>query len=197
MCWSIEVSFMTGLFTYVVSYYIYKRNIGYDRWISLLLLAVGTIQWLEVLIWYDMTSEMNSYITTYAIPLALTAQYLLALYGASLYTEVDKRLVVIYIAIGIAYILYTFASARHSTVKIADGLAWGDEANVLSGILFAILLALPFVLYMKDKILMILVLIAGAGTLAFSLSRHPYNWKSYWCLYGNILSIFILLRPII
>jgi len=194
MCWNSQVSLGTALFVYAISFYIYKRNTGYDRWFALVLLAVGTIQWLEFFLWKNLDDDANYYITTYAIPLVLTAEYLLALYGASLFTNVDKRLGAFYIIVAFISLIIAFITPR-ITQNLYAGLKWGVESSFIQGIGFCALLILPFILYMKDPLSKAMIITITIGTLAFAMYAYPHNWKSYWCLYGNILAFFALIRP--
>jgi hypothetical protein len=197
MCWNAEVSFMTGFFTYLISYYIFKRNIGYDRWFALVLFAVGTIQWIEGILWKNLDGDINYYLTTYAIPLVLVAEFLLSIYGATLYEKVNGKLIIFYVVIAIA--MFIMMSHKGQSTYVDDGsLKWGSDAsNFTEGLFFCLMLVLPFILHMKDDTYKYLIVITVVGLLVLARIYHPDTWGSNWCLFGNILSAAALLRPIL
>ena len=55
MCWNWEVSLITGLLSVTVGVYTYRRNKDgdFDRWIAILATAVGSMQFLEMIMWLD------------------------------------------------------------------------------------------------------------------------------------------------
>ena len=193
MCWNVEVSFMTGFVTYLICFYIYLRNHGYDRWLGLFMFVVGTMQWIEGLIWYNLDSPINYYLTVYAIAVALPLQFITSLYCASLYGKINKYLIPIYQLASVLCFAFE-VYYNHSSTVIDGELAWGDQTHTMLGTWFLVVLILPFV-YMKDRLLAFLTVAMTAGTFVISMNKYPYTWTSNWCLYGNGVSVLALLYP--
>ena len=197
MCWNAEVSFMTGFFTYLISFYIFKRNIGYDRWFALVLFAVGTIQWIEGILWKNLNGDINYYLTTYAIPLVLVAEILMSIYGATLYEHVDNKIIIVYVVTAIIMFIL-FSHNGHDTRVVDGSLQWGNSAPKFQyGIIFCFMLILPFILYMHDVQLKYIIVFSVTILLTVAWIYHPNTWTSNWCLFGNILSVVALLHPVV
>jgi len=196
MCWNFEVSISSGIIIYIIAFYIWFRNYNYDRWVSIVLLAIGAIQWIEAFLWKNLDSKYNFTITNYLIPLVLLMQLAGSLYGASLYTEINKPLAIFY---GFIIILFYLAwiNDKHIASVFKKSLSWGN-ISLLSGFIFISLLILPVILYMKKDFLLKLLTVSFA-VIFFIVSIVKYNqtWASHWCLYAVLFSFIALLRPLI
>jgi hypothetical protein len=52
MCWNLEVSVLTGIFSYSIATYLWLRNYQNDRWHSILIFVFSSIQWMDAIIWF-------------------------------------------------------------------------------------------------------------------------------------------------
>ncbi len=85
MCWNLEVSLLTGGFSWVVAGYLIKRNIRWDRTSALFLMAVSSMQFADAMLWWDgmefgpdgSCTKSNWITSVIAIPLILRAQLIL------------------------------------------------------------------------------------------------------------------------
>ncbi|KAG5184921.1 hypothetical protein JKP88DRAFT_313437 [Tribonema minus] len=82
MCWSLEVSVLTGAAAWVTAGYIMKRNVRWDRASALFLMAVSSMQFADAFLWWDGmakgadgTCSTTNWVTSVIfIPLILRAQ---------------------------------------------------------------------------------------------------------------------------
>jgi hypothetical protein len=187
---------MTGLFSYVIAWYIYQRNYQYDRWLSIAIFSFSTIQWLEAILWLKLDNyNINEFVTTYLIPFTLILEPVAVLYGATLFEKVDNKLIIFYIlflALGLSQIGH---DQSVTTIDSKHSLKWWENENIIYGIVFATLLILPIVLYMRDSKMKVIIIAIIILALIFAFIYHPDNWTSNWCLYGNALSICALIYP--
>ena len=192
MCWSYEVSLFTGLFSYVVAGLLYRRDKNYDKWLAMFIFVFSTIQWLEAILWKNTgINNINYYITKYAIPFVLSIEGITALYGASLYKPVPTELFVIYFVYTVL-IFYLCMNNFNYTKISTNNLQWTQQQNILIGAIYAVFLALPFVLYM-DGITKYIIVGGIIGTLLYSIILYQHAWHSNWCFFANIVNIVLLL----
>jgi hypothetical protein len=189
---------MTGLFSYVIAWYIWQRNLKYDRWLSLVIFTFSTIQWLEALLWYNLDNvQVNAFITSYLIPIVLALEPLAVLYGATFITNVDPILIILYIlVIGIQLSRIGWQQTV-TTVDCHNSLLWWKNPSIIYGVGFAFMLILPAFLYISDsKIKWIFISIVILALIMGYISDND-SWTSNWCLYANAFSIYALLYPYI
>lgn len=200
MCWNYEVSISTGIFSYATALIIYNRNYGYDRWLALFILSFSTIQFLEAIIWknIDKDNNINHYITKYAIPFVLASEGVVALYGASMYTEVSYEMFITYFIFALIIFIICMEGFNKTSLSVDGCLKWndGNYTNIFQGLLFLMFIAAPFWLYMNDDNLTKFIILTGmVTTLIYSVIMHKQSWQSNWCLFANATNGFLLLRP--
>ena len=197
MCWNFEASFITGLFSYITAYIIYNRDYKYDKWLAFFILSFSSIQFLEAIIWKNLDNDINHYVTKYFIPFILASEGVASLYGAGLFEDISDEMYIIYFILAVLIFYISMNSHERSTLTDNNNLRWTKENDNLSiGIMFALFITLPFMLYMKNDDITKYTIIGGTfATLIYSIILYKESWGSNWCFFGNILNIFILLRP--
>jgi len=201
MCWSLEVSVLTGIFSYSVAAYIWMRNIGNDRWHSILLFTFSSIQWTDAIIWYfdknrNLQSPIVHLVSHYITPLILSLEPLAALYGAYYVgNKIDNIDIMLYIAFFFINFKKMVTNAPNGNVVKKEGIIYSQyEDHYLVYWVFFGLLVYPFVKYTNfDSYYLIMSSVIGFVLLLAQQNKIAIG--SHWCLYANILSIFLLFYP--
>ena len=203
MCWSLEVSVFTGLASYCVAFYIWLRNIGNDRWNSMLLFVVASIQWMDAIIWYaDKIKKLDASFVRitlhYLIPLILSLEPVASLYGASyMGNQIDTYDIVIYSCMFLFLLVTLSGGASVTNVIQSNGIKYNQTTyNDFFYWLFCFLLIYPLIKYTNfDKFYL---LVSAVICLALYLAKNKTNaLGSNWCLYGNAISVLFLFYPYI
>lgn len=191
MCKSFEVSVLTGIYSYAIAYYLYHRNLKYDRAISIVLFTFSTIQWLEAILWYDLSNlTINRFVTT-LIPIVLGLEFLASLYAASMYFEISKFEVIIYItSFFLLNIMWYKSSTGITTIDPNTGsLLWGGIGiSMISRFLFLILTLYPLFLFAPSS-LSITVFISLTIIFFFYAFRYGDTFGSNWCWIANLVGL--------
>ena len=86
MCYSIESSAKTSLFSLVAIIVLFTSNVPHFKWIAMILVGWCGMQFAEMLLWLTnprkSCTPMNKLITFTLIPLILLSQPLLAIFGS-------------------------------------------------------------------------------------------------------------------
>ncbi|AYV77545.1 MAG: hypothetical protein Dasosvirus6_7 [Dasosvirus sp.] len=192
MCRDFESSVLAGTFSYLTALILYNRNIGYDRWLALIIFSFSSIQWAEAIIWKNLDNDINMTITSYLIPIILASEGLFSLIGASMYETVDPYMWVIYIVIFFAIIL---GWSKTSGSKVVDGnLSW-RPVDWSANLAFAVYLIVPVYMYMHDELMKNTLIVFTLGSLAYAIINNSKSISSNWCYYANIASVIALSRP--
>lgn len=191
MCWSYEASILTGMFSYIIAGILYKRNKCYDRWLAMFIMSFSTIQWLEAILWKNIGNNyINKYITKYAIPFVLASEGVAALYGAGMHSKIPTELYIVYF-IYAAVVFYICSNNFEYSVVHMNNLQWTNKQNITMGIVYALFLVYPFMLYM-DGILKYIIVGGVMSTLLYSVILYNHAWHSNWCFFANIVNIVLL-----
>ena len=218
MCWNKEVSFLTGTFGIIVSFYLFKRNKRHDRWFSVVLLTVTLIQWAEFILWYDLEinnthkTNLNYFISVFILPFIISLQPLASLFGTQLSKEKFKistyiKYIYIVYVIGIFIVRYNLRTIHYSTVECMKKKCSNQYSD------YDTYLKWNFLPASKNKNLVYLDNLLSFGFLVgplLLLYKQPIFYKllifhtllipialksgSRWCLYGNIGAIIFLLE---
>jgi hypothetical protein len=203
MCWSLEVSVITGLVSYSIALYLWMRNDGPDQWLAITLFTFSTIQWAEALLWYDedknkleSKSCLNKITTQYAIPIILASEGLANLYGAYLAGHnVNNQTFAIYICITIMYFMWINKRSTATTLSKEHNLKWFSDNSIIECLVFFLILTYPFFKYYENTTSLTLIIVSVFLLLMYSFTKDSFG--SNWCFLANILSIIALFRPYI
>lgn len=208
MCKSFENSVIAGALSYAASLYLWMRNVGMDRWFSLLLFTFSSIQWCEALLWYDQQkqpgglasgSQLNRMVTKYAISGILALEPLMALIG-NYASPMEKRpslyMVILYCLISTALFIRLAGKTNHSHVNEEGSIKWNStSSSVRSTLMYAGLLILPFLLYGEMDERLLLLLVAVLAIWGYSALNSPGSIGSNWCYYSVALAMLFLTYP--
>jgi len=207
MCFSFEVSIITGLVSYVIAYYLWKRNLKYDRWFSIIIFTYSTMQWLDAMLWYDKkhnstASNLNKFISTYLIPFVIGAIFLSIIVGAKYKKyKIGKVEFSVYIAcaIGIFLVLsngFGLYGTNTTTINKKCHLDWGIKRkwSVLSFLFWIVLMILPL-RFIETKAKVVVAIAVIIPLLLVYTTK--YSIGSLWCALANSLSLLVLLYPYI
>ncbi len=141
MCWSFEVSLLSGMFSYIVATYLWIRNYKNDRMFSIGIFTFSSIQWCDALLWHDLKSrndsELNRTITNYIIPFIFSIEAISLIYGAHIIGKsIPKSELIVYIIWSI-FMFSTHLNNNKTTDN--NGLNYGYKAeNTISKIIIRI-----------------------------------------------------------
>jgi hypothetical protein len=201
MCWSFEVSAITGLVSYSIAFYIWKRNFGNDRWNSIILFTFSSIQWMDAIIWYfdkkkRLDSNVVSLVSNFLIPIILALEPVASLYGAY-YTNksVSQFDTVLY---GVVFLVVLWSLLKNVP---GQGLIQNHsikynktEHGMWSYWLFYFFIIYPFLKYTQWNPLYVITAIMIAITLLLAQTKIN-TIGSNWCLYSNVIAIIFLFYP--
>jgi hypothetical protein len=195
MCWSLEVSTITGSVSYAIAAYLWLRNYANDRWHSLFILVFSSIQWMDAGIWLaNLTHQLDSsivmMISKYLIPLILSLEPIAALAGASYVGKsVSTMDWVIYGLSFFIWLIILVTSARTTNIIQSNGIQYTQGNNHSIYWLFCLMLLYPFLKYGPFNQFYLITVILVASSLFFAQK------KTNWCLYGNLFAILALFYP--
>jgi len=202
MCWSLEVSVIVGTLSYVIAAYLWTRNYLNDRWHSIFIFTVSTIQFLEAIIWYMNkngvdTSNVTKIVIMFLIPLVLSLEPISALFGANISgIKIDNYDKYFYIGVSILLLISMINSTSYPNIfKNGSIVHQKNKTNNIYYILFYVLLVYPFIKYNINNPFYILISIVAGIALALSINKSSPG--SIWCLYGNAISLLFLFYPYI
>lgn len=199
MCKSFDVSLFTGIYSYAIAYYLYRRNYKYDRAAALILVAFSTIQWLEALLWYDLTNPTINRLVTAIIPIVLGLEFIATLYAASMHSTVSTLEILIYVLSFFTLVfMWWNSSSGITTVDPSTGsLLWGGIGiNPLMRFLFLGLLLYPLFRFIPSSLSMTLIAVVTTFFFFYSF-RFGDTFGSNWCWIANLVALIQLYAPIL
>lgn len=203
MCWSLEVSIIMGTISYVISAYLWTRNIENDRWHAILLGTVSTIQFLEAAIWRmnqngEDKTQVTKIVIMLLIPLVLASEPVASMFGASYVgNQISTFDKVFYSGAFITILTLLMTNNSYPNVVVNGTIHYqkGGINNSYSYWIFFFLLIYPFIKYGKPNNFYILTAVIVGTALAIALGKKSPG--STWCLYGNIIAVLFLFYPMI
>lgn len=201
MCKSLEVSLITGLFSYALSYYFWIRNGRFDRPLAIFIVVFSTIQWLEAAIWGSFRYNMPwlNTLATFLIPIVLASEFMASGFIGYQYNSISQQSLYLFGLVGIAflYIWYNSCGNLMTSVDAQTGsLLWCDNTGLsnsqIGKWIFLALLLGPFVPIIGEPSVALIVY----GTLITFLIATAYGqtFSSNWCWLSNfiiLLQLFI------
>ena len=208
MCINKEVSISAFIICSVTCFYLYKRNRLNDRWIAIMFGYLGTMQFLEYLMWIDQEcSGLNQMATNLGF-IHNILQPIISI-GIAYYFTKGKIPTYIY-GICILYIVtslpFIIQSKKNNQCSLPcngtiDGLSWEyTETEYKTYVWFIFLLALsaPFLTMKKNRFIYTgCIILSYIGAHIISINRCPTKITSpngsWWCL----MAIFVPLLSIV
>lgn len=209
MCVTKEVSMGVFLICTITCFYLYRRNNKNDRWIAVLFGYLGSMQFLEYLMWSDQDcTGLNQWATNVGINHNIL-QPLLS-FGIAYYYTNGKIPMYIYILLLIYIItslpkILKMKEPEHCSMpcgKDKYGLSWpytNTSDIVYVWFIFCIALAAPCLLMKNDGRIYASIII-GTYILAYFISNNrcpnaviPPN-GSWWCFMAALVPLFTLFK---
>jgi hypothetical protein len=198
MCHNFSVSFLTGLWSYAVCFYLWKRHRKLDHWNAIFLFSFSTIQFLDAILWTQNPGKectlINLITTSIFIPLILASQSLASIYGANTYIKVPKIAWIISI-VGTIYVLiihFPF-DLICSTLSPEKYLLWFDkDTSWWKRMTSFLLLIYPFHLWYVNRFIYYILLVITLMAFVYA-SYLTDSFGSNWCWICNLASIPMLI----
>jgi len=182
MCFSLEVSVGTGIFCWVVGFYLLKRDLTRDQRMKVyFLLIFSSVQFADAILWYIKMkpTNINYLVTSYVIPIILSS---MILFNNYIRHQTDNRLLDVLV---IAMIIWLFRRLRgYSSSSSCDKLSspvWGqNELKLWEILLFLFLITYPVIdgLLITNILIVLLILKYVGG-----------GYGSLWCAIACIVSL--------
>lgn len=215
MCYNSTVSIITFSIMAISSIFLILRNYPNDRWISIIFIVVGLMQFLEFLMWSNNCGKINHYATVFAYILLMIQPVCLLVGGyffGNLTFDRKKLLpVIIFYAIffGIICIASFIKGTQTRVCSRPDGfhLKWDLEKIYPSKVIFYIAYTLYYasialLLFSRPLLLQLFLVALFVGSVLFSvffvkgplmeiilvLDREFYTSCVYFCFFF-ILSV--------
>ena len=181
MCFSFEISLLTGIFSWSVAFYLLKKPLTIrQRQNVILLLIFSSIQFADAILWYIKMKKnnINYVVTSLIIPMILSLQIIYNIYVRN---NINNTYVNIFMFIYILYLFVRFNGYSTSLCsnKLSSPIWASNELKLWELIIFAYLLTYPQIHYII-LVLLIPLLFAGA-------------YGSMWCAIANIIAVYYLL----
>jgi len=197
MCKSFWVSAITGIYSYSIAFYLWRRNGPHDRPISAFVAVFSTIQWIEALLWHSLQTgsiDINRSATS-ALPFVLAMEPLASLWVGSRYYRPGPALVMAYLFSAAMFIFrwFSYGGSNPTDVDPRTGsLRWGGRGIDQAGrFLFLLLLVLPMLPMLH--IWNYAIIVTGCiVTFAYSF-LYGETFGSNWCWLANFLVLFQLI----
>lgn len=212
MCYSVESSLKTTSISLFAIIYLLSSGLPHFQWLGISLIGWCGMQFAEMLLWLTKPRKgctfWNKVTTMTLIPLILCLQPLAPLWGSTLIFPWDKssslrkNFMLVHTAIVLVgvYSQHFFYPTKYCTTVTEQGhLYWmtvkgGDKdksrefMNNLIYCIWALLIALPLILFWnKNQLLILLILIIP--TFGFFTGLTTDSKASIWCHYTSYTSI--------
>ena len=206
MCIDKEVSISAFALCSITCIYLYKRNKVNDRWIAILFGYLGTMQFLEYLMWMDQEcSGLNQVATNLGFIHNILQPFVALLVASIMIKKIPNGIYIPFLA----YLVYSLpriydkknndqCSKPCSEEKI--GLSWeytNTDNSSLVWLIFAIALSVPF-LAMENNGYAYFALTMAMYTASHFIAQNrckgaiiPSN-GSWWCLMATIIPLFAI-----
>ena len=195
MCKDIKDSILSGSLSYITGLVLlstYKREY---IWLGLFILVIGTIQWIDALIWYFKSKNQPTLnLTKHGTIPVLALQPVFAYFGYVYYSGKNFIPLDILYIVSSLYIYYTWIKKCKETSITKDGyLKWCniDFTNIISMTIFIILLLFPFI-YFPDLFLRNIIFGTVIALWIYNFNHEAFG--SRWCYSFFVCDIIILLR---
>jgi len=208
MCYSVESSAKTSLYSLVAIVIMLQSNVPRFKWIGAIMIGWCGMQFAEMLLWLTnprkSCTTMNKLITFTLIPLVLVSQPLSALFGSffvkpwSACSQKRKLFIVLFSILSSLVLLLHFFGKRvkDCTTVTAEGhLNWWlsnyTGSKPIAYTLWLIIIALPiFVLW--DTSYKVVVALSIMPAFGFIYGLKTDSKGSIWCHYTSYTSIISL-----
>ena len=185
MCFSFEISLLTGLFSWSVGLYLLTKNLTLEQKNSVkFLLIFSSMQFADAILWYIKMKKnnINYFITSFIIPLILSLQILFNVYvrnnNKNIWIHIATIITILYLFI--KFNGYSISSCKN---KLSSPIWGSNEILFLEIMIFSLFISYPDYGDLIGITLMILFIKIFFGVA----------YGSLWCALANILAVKYLL----
>ena len=212
MCYSVESSAKTTLFSLISIIVLFSSNVPHFKWIALILISWCSMQVGELLLWLTnprkSCTPMNKLITLTLIPLILLSQPLLVIFGSffvkpwSMCSQNRRMLILGYCIIASIVFLYYFFEnpTKYCTTVTKQGhLNWllksseDPRYEMPYGYYGWIVVGIGSALLLWDISYKALVALFLIPLIGFIYSLNTDSKSSIWCYYSSYSSMVMLI----
>ena len=209
MCYSVESSAKTSLYSLIAIVLLFSSNIPHFKWLAMILVGWCGMQFAELLLWLTnprkSCTTMNKVLTLTLIPIILILQPLGSVLGSLFvkpWSKCDKNRKLFIAGFSIfsilAVLIYFYGNpTRYCTTVTPQGhLDWSistyRQTKSIAYFLFAIIICLPlFILWDMSYKLIIAICILPAFGFYYGLTTD--SKASIWCYYTSLTSLISIL----
>ena len=186
MCFSLEVSLGTGIFSWAVCFYLLQKNLTLkQRQYVIFLLIFSSIQFADAILWYHKMEKniINYLVSSYLIPTILS---LMIIYNIFIIHKNKNILLSLFAFILIIYIFIRFNGySKGSCSKFSSPIWGGNELELWELIIFGLFI----IGAIKDISLFISLII-----LIYYYIENTGGYGSFWCAIANITALYYLYK---
>lgn len=191
MCFSLEISLSTFLFSWITSFYLLNKNLTeFQRKNVIFLMIFSLMQLADVILWLIKMKKnnINYVVTSFVIPTILLAQ---VIYSLLFVNNLHNIFAYLIIALS-GYILYNRYNGYSVPSKnYFESPTWGGkETNFLSMLLFFFVIFYGRIGLSGEKLQNLFI---GLLTLIASF-YFSGGFGSIWCALANVASLVYLFR---
>jgi hypothetical protein len=199
MCRTIKDSILSGSLSYVTGAVLLSTGQPKYIWAGLFVLAVGTMQWVDAMIWYRKSQGVSSVAwSQFAVPTVLSMEIVVGYLGYVYYSHKRIPLYEPLVALAVLSIFYSFSIKCNESTTDADGyLVWcgvdppnkNDSMRLVERTMVMLFIFFPFFFFPDFRMK---VLILGTGFILWLQTVLSDSFGARWCQSFFIVDILIL-----
>lgn len=194
MCKTIEDSLFSGSLSYATGLFLIYKG-GFYVWLGAFVIMVGSMQWVDALIWYRKKHGLSTdALSKYGVLTVLFLEPVIAYLGYVWYYGQRMIPYEIICALSLLNLTQIWLSKCKETPVTKDGyLKWCDIdfSRWYDQTIYFILLFFPF-LYFPDVFMRNMMVVAGSVLLLYTLNHEAFG--SRWCHIFYVVDALILSR---
>ena len=199
MCRTISDSILSGSLSYLTGAVLLSTGQPKYIWAGLFVLAVGTMQWVDAMIWYRKSQGVSSIAwSQFAVPAVLSLEIIVGYLGYVYYSHKRIPLYELFAALVVLSIFYSFSKRCDESSTDADGyLVWcganaltkNKSMRLLERTMVMFFIFFPF-FFFPDFLMKVLILGTGFALWLYTVLSDSFGAR--WCQSFFIVDILIL-----
>ena len=190
MCFSLEVSLGTGIFSWAVCFYLLQKDLTLiQQQYVIFLLIFSSIQFADAILWYIKMEKniINYLVSSYLIPTILS---LMIIYNIFVINKNKNILLSLFVPIIIIYIFIRLNGySKGACNKLSSPIWGGNEIKLWELIVFGLL-----IMTIRDKIPLSLSLFISLLLILYYSMENTGGYGSFWCAIANITALYYLYK---
>ena len=186
MCFSLEISLATGIFSWSVCLYLLRKDLTIKQYhYVIFLLIFSSMQFADAILWYqDMKqNDINYAVTSYLIPAILSLQIL---YVVFIIHKINNPIVSILCIYVILWLFKKLNGYSRGACNTLSSPIWNHEFKLDELIIFTILI--------YGGIYPPVYIFIMTLTLLYYFAKNSGGYASFWCATANISGLYYLYR---